>query len=85
MKGPTSNYVWIDPSGEKKEVIGSILVPVTVEQRPQKGIAIAIGPEVKNIEIGETCLFKAFTNYQKYDNEGKEILIMRETEIVSVL
>ena len=67
-------------SSEKSK--GGIIIPDTVQEKPQEGKIIAVGPG--RVEKGDKVLFGKYAGTEiMVDN--KEYLILRESDILAVL
>lgn len=83
--------VQADEADEKSE--GGIILPDTVQEKPQKGTIVALGagrisdngelikPEVK---VGDKVLYGKYSGNEISVN-GVEYLIMRESDILAVI
>ena len=89
---PLSDRVLVVGIEEKKKTPGGIIIPDTVQEKPQEGKVVAVGPgkwdengkriplEVKK---GDRILFGKYAgNEIKID--GVEYLIMREDDILGI-
>ena len=74
----------LESEGERKST-GGILIPATanVGKRLAWGEAVAIGPNVRSMEIGDQVLFNPEDRYE-VDVRGKDYLILRERDIHAV-
>tara|TARA_B100001564_G_C20336758_1_gene532621 strand:+ start:371 stop:664 length:294 start_codon:yes stop_codon:yes gene_type:complete len=89
---PLSNYVLIDYGDEKEEKSkGGIIM--TTRERPQQGIAVAVGKGLKRggdvrdemtVKVGDEVKFAAFAGHEiKVD--GKDYFLMPETDIQGII
>ncbi len=72
---------------------GGIIIPETAAEKPQQGEIIAVGPGARDdsgkvvaldVKIGDRVLFGKWSGTEvKID--GKELLIMKESDIMGVL
>jgi chaperonin GroES len=74
----------LESEGERKST-GGILIPATanVGKRLAWGEAVAIGPNVRSMEVGDQVLFNPEDRYE-VDVRGKDYLILRERDIHAV-
>lgn len=65
-----------------EELVGSLYVPDTAQERPARGTVLAIGPLVDKESIGEgmKVIYGHFTGSECMHG-GKECLIMREADL----
>ncbi|UCE19932.1 MAG: co-chaperone GroES [Gemmatimonadota bacterium] len=90
---PLDDRVVVKPLEAEEVKKGGIIIPDTAKEKPQEGEVIAVGPgrmsdtgkripvEVKK---GERILFGKYSGTEVTVN-GKEYLIMRESDILAVL
>jgi len=79
------------PAEEKSS--GGIILPDTAQEKPQQGTVIAVGPgkisdsgvTIKmSVKVGDKVLYGKYSGTEvTYD--GKEYMIMRESDILAVL
>jgi len=72
---------------------GGIIIPDTVQEKPQEGEVIAVGPGARNdrgdlipveLKAGDRVLFGKWSGTEvKID--GKDLLIMKETDVLGVV
>jgi chaperonin GroES len=72
---------------------GGIIIPDTVQEKPQQGEVIAVGPGGRDeagkltpidVKVGDKVLFGKWSGTEvKLDNE--ELLIMKESDIMGVI
>jgi chaperonin GroES len=78
---------------EDQKTPGGIIIPDTVQEKPQEGEIIAVGPGALDehgkrvapeVKVGEFVLFGKWSGTEvKVD--GEELLIMKESDIMGVL
>ena len=90
---PLADRVLVEPEGEKEERKGSIVIPDTAKEKPQKGKVIAIGagrldnkgkripPDLKK---GDRVLFKKYSGTE-IDIDNHKYLIMSEGDILATI
>ncbi len=72
-------------TSEKITETGFIISKKTdIQNQPQHGKVIEIGPDVNDIKIGETVLFKEFIP-TKFIIENKTFLILNQEDILAKL
>ena len=90
---PLSDNVLIDygDSNEEEKTKGGIIM--TTKQRPQQGIAVAVGPGKKTskgeripmtVKTGDEVKFAAFAG-REIKVDGKEYFLMPETDIQGII
>jgi chaperonin GroES len=78
---------------EEDEKIGSIIIPDTAKEKPQRGEIIAVGSGARNedgkvtpldVKKGDTVLFGKWSGTEvKIKNE--DLLIMKESDILGII
>ena len=79
---------------EEKEIKrGGIIIPDTAKEKPQEGEVIAVGPGARDetgkiqpldVKAGDRILFGKWSGTE-VKLEGKDLLIMKESDILGVL
>lgn len=84
---PIANRVLIEPC-EAETANGIILIPDTTKEKPQRGTIVAVGvgkkDEPMTVKQGDTVLYGKYAGTE-ITIDGKEYLIMRESDIFAIL
>lgn len=80
---PASDYIFFSVE-EKKEDKGGIILSDVSPARQPIGLVEAVGPEVKNIKVGDKIIFNAFI-VKDIEVSGKKFQILREKDIYGCL
>ena len=90
---PLHDRLIIQRLEEGEQTVGSIIVPDSAKEKPQRGKVFAVGqgkvrddgsrqqPDVKD---GDTILFGKYSG-QEIKIEGEEYLILREDEVLAII
>jgi len=90
---PLHDRLIIQRLDEGEQTVGSIIVPDSAKEKPQRGKVIAVGqgkvrddgsrqhPDVKG---GDTILFGKYSG-QEIKIDGEDYLIMREDDVLAIL
>ena len=90
---PLADRVVVQPDAAEEKSEGGIILPDTVQEKPQKGKIVALGagkisdsgelikPEVK---VGDKVLYGKYSG-NEISLGGEEYLIMRESDILAVI
>jgi chaperonin GroES len=90
---PLSDRVVIEPLEAEDKTSGGIYLPDTAKEKPQMGKVVAAGPG-KISDAGQKIAMEVKVNdkilYGKYSGtdvnfDGKDYLIMRESDILAIL
>jgi chaperonin GroES len=93
---PLGDRVLIQALDAQEKSKSGIIIPDTAKQRPQEGRVIAVGPGrisedgkriVPEVKKGDLVLFGKYsgTDIRLEALEGKEYLILRESDILAIL
>jgi chaperonin GroES len=90
---PLHDRVVVRRIEQQAKTAGGIIIPDTVQEKPQEGEVIAVGPGARNeigaivpldVKIGDRILFAKWSgNEVKID--GQELLIMKEQDIMGII
>ena len=88
MIRPLSDRVLVEPKEAETKTAAGLYIPDTAKEKPQQGTILAVGPGKKDepmeLKVGDVVL------YGKYDGteitvEGKNYLIMKQSDVLAVL
>ena len=85
----TANRVIVEPAAAEEKTASGIYIPDTAKEKPSKGTVIAVsevdGEDKKpTVKVGDEVLYGKYSGTE-FTYEGKEYLIMRESDIYAVL
>ena len=90
---PLHDRVIVKRVKEEEKTKGGIIIPDTAKEKPQEGEVIAVGPGARDdagkvqpldVKAGDRILFGKWSGTEvKLD--GKDLLIMKESDILGVL
>lgn len=90
---PLSDRVLIEPAAAEEKTSFGIIIPDTAKEKPQRGIVVAVG-EGKTadngvitrlqVKVGDTVLYGKYAGTE-LSVEGKDYLIMRESDIFAII
>lgn len=88
---PLGDRVVVRPTAKEEVTKGGIVLPDTVQEKPQEGKVIAVGPGrltdegkriVMDVKVGDTVLYAKYGGTEiKEDDE--ELIILRESDILA--
>jgi chaperonin GroES len=85
---PLADRVLVEPAAAEQKTAGGIIIPDTAKEKPQKGTVIAIGNGKKDepltVKVGDQVLYGKYSGTE-INVEGKDYLIMRESDILAVI
>jgi chaperonin GroES len=85
---PLADRVLIEPAAAEEKTASGIIIPDTAKEKPQRGNVVAIGSGKKDepltVKVGDTVLYGKYAG-QEITVEGKDYLIMKESDIFAVL
>ncbi|MES2730438.1 MAG: co-chaperone GroES [Bacteroidota bacterium] len=90
---PLADRVLVEPAAAEERTASGIIIPDTAKEKPQRGQVVAVGegkvaengnvvkPQLK---VGDTVLYGKYSGTE-ITVEGKDYLIMRESDIFAVI
>jgi chaperonin GroES len=90
---PLADRVLVEPAAAEERTASGIIIPDTAKEKPQRGQVVAVGegkvaengnvvkPQLK---VGDKVLYGKYSGTE-ITIEGKEYLIMRESDIFAVI
>jgi chaperonin GroES len=85
---PLADRVIIEAAAAEEKTAGGIIIPDTAKEKPQKGMVVAVGPGKKDepltVKVGDHVLYGKYAGTE-ISVEGKDYLIMRESDIVAIV
>ena len=85
---PLADRVLVEAAQAEEKTAGGIIIPDTAKEKPQRGKVIAVGigkkDEPLTVKIGDSVLYGKYAGTE-INIEGKEYLIMRESDIFAIL
>ena len=90
---PLADRVVILANEREEMTLSGIVLPDTAKEKPQEGTIIAVGPGRLNekgervpleLKSGDTVLYAKYAGTE-IKNDGQELLILRESDVLAVL
>ena len=85
---PLADRVLVEPAAAETKTASGLFIPDTAKEKPQKGVIIAVGAGKKDepitVKVGDNVLYGKYAGTE-INVDGKEYLIMRESDIFAVL
>lgn len=85
---PLADRVLVEPAPAEEKTMGGIIIPDTAKEKPQRGTVVAVGQGKKDepmtVKVGDKVLYGKYAGTE-LSLEGKDYLIMRESDIVAVI
>jgi chaperonin GroES len=91
---PSADRVVIEAAAAEEKTASGIIIPDTAKEKPQKGTVVAVGPGKyadltgnlipMTYKVGDEVLYGKYAGTE-ITHEGKEYLIMRESDIYAAL
>ncbi len=85
---PLADRVLIEPMQAETKTAAGIIIPDNAKEKPQKGKVVAIGTGTKDepmtVKAGDTVLYGKYAGTE-LKLEGKDYLIMRESDILAII
>jgi chaperonin GroES len=85
---PLADRVLIEPTAAETTTASGIIIPDNAKEKPQKGNVVAVGTGTKDepltVKVGDTVLYGKYAGTE-LKLEGKDYLIMRESDILAIV
>lgn len=85
----TQNRVVVEPAAAEAKTASGIIIPDTAKEKPQRGTVISISDiddkgNKPSVKVGDNVLYGKYAGTE-ITVEGKDLLIMRESDIFAVI
>ena len=85
---PLADRVLIEPAKAESTTVSGIIIPDTAQEKPQKGIVVAVGDGTKDhkmsVKEGDQVLYGKYSGTElKF--EGTDYLMMRESDLLAII
>lgn len=85
---PIADRVLVEPDAAETKTASGIIIPDTAKEKPQSGKILAVGAGKKDepmtVKVGDKILYGKYSGTEVII-EGKELLIMRESDIYAIV
>ena len=85
---PLADRVIIEPAAAETKTASGIIIPDTAQEKPQKGVVVAVGPgkkdEPMSVSVGDVVLYGKYSGTE-FKYESGDYLIMREADIMAIV
>ena len=85
---PLADRVLVEPAQAETKTASGIIIPDTAKEKPQKGTIVAIGNGTKDepltVKVGDSVLYGKYAGTD-LKLEGKNYLIMRESDVLAII
>lgn len=85
---PLADRVLVEPAAAETKTASGIIIPDTAKEKPQQGTIVAVGKGKKDepmtVKVGDKVLYGKYSG-SELKWEGKDYLIMKESDILAVI
>lgn len=85
---PLADRVLVEPAAAEEKTTSGIYIPDTAKEKPQRGVIVAVGNGKKDepltVKSGDVVLYGKYSGTE-ISLEGKDYLIMRESDILAII
>ncbi|HPF97506.1 MAG: co-chaperone GroES [Flavobacteriaceae bacterium] len=85
---PLADRVLVEPVEAETKTASGIIIPDNAKEKPQQGKVVAVGngkkDEPMTVKVGDTVLYGKYSGTE-LKLEGKDYLIMRESDILAIV
>jgi chaperonin GroES len=93
---PMGDRLVVEPLEKDQETFagGQLVLPDTAKEKPQQGKVLAVGPGKldedgkrlpMDVKVGDTIVYAKYSGTSFKTEDGKEILFMREGDVLAIL
>ncbi len=88
MIRPLADRVVIEPKAAETQTASGLFIPDTAKEKPQQGTVVAAGPGKKDepmeVQVGDVVIYGKYAGTE-VSVEGKDYLIMKQSDILAIL
>ena len=85
---PLEDRVIVEAMAADEKTASGIILPDTAQEKPQQGTVLVVGPGKKDssmtVKSGDKVLYGKYSGTET-NHEGKDLLIMRESDILAII
>ena len=85
---PLADRVVVEPIAAETTTASGLIIPDSAKEKPSEGTVVAVGngtkEEALTVQVGDTVLYGKYAGTE-LKLEGKEYLIMRESDIFAIV
>ena len=85
---PLADRVLVQAAAAETKTASGIIIPDTAQEKPQKGIVVAVGKGTKDnpttVKEGDIVLYGKYAGTE-LKHDGEEYIIMSESEIFAII
>jgi chaperonin GroES len=85
---PLADRVIVESAAAEEKTAGGIIIPDTAKEKPQRGKVLAVGTGKKDepmtVKVGDVVLYGKYAGTE-VSVDGKDYLIMRESDIFAII
>ncbi|MCX4335593.1 MAG: co-chaperone GroES [Bacteroidales bacterium] len=88
MIRPLADRVVVEPKAAETQTASGLYIPDTAKEKPQQGTVVAVGPGKKDepmeVKTGDVVIYGKYAGTE-VTADGKDYLIMKQSDILAVL
>ena len=85
---PLADRVLVEPAAAETKTSSGIIIPDSAKEKPQKGTVVAVGSGTKEntitVKVGDNVLYGKYSGTE-LQHDGKDYLIMKESDIIAIV
>lgn len=85
---PLADRVLVQPMEAESKTASGLIIPDSAKEKPQKGTVMAAGPGTKDetmqVKVGDVILYGKYSGTE-LNIDGKDYLMMRQTDILAII
>lgn len=81
---PLGSRVLIQPIAAEQKTEGGIIIPDNSGEKPMHGNVIAIGNDVKSVNVGDVAIYDRY-RVMEFEINGEKQLIVKEEDLLAII
>lgn len=89
---PLAGYVLIEPAPKETKTASGIVLPESVDEKPQEGKILAVGDSIYEhgkeitspVKVGDTAVYKKWGG-NEIKEAGKELLLIKFEDLMAIV
>ena len=85
---PLADRVLVEPAAAETKTASGIIIPDSAKEKPQQGVIVAVGngkpDEPITVKVGDKVMYGKYSGTE-IQWDGKDYLMMRESDILAII
>lgn len=81
---PLGDYVVAQAEAAESKTASGLYLPEAAKEKPKTSVVMAVGPDVKQVKVGDRIVYKVYSNTEVKVGKEEYILIKEEDILATV-